>query len=601
MRLRLLIIISACVFLLNFPGYNWAEDESIGAVYLNESVGARAAAMGEAFTGVAEDANTVFWNPAGMVRIKNIELLAAHTEFIHKFRDEYFAFSMPISNQDALGINVFFSYINQLEKTTSVSSEPEYFNAYDTYLSLAWSRAFAKHCAAGISIKGIYQVIDTYAAWSLAGDLSFFMSEIIPSFNVGLTIKNLGLPIKFIEKSHPLPMAAQLGAGYRLFDQKLLVTFDLCKPFQQEMSFKIGTEYNIAGMIFLRAGYKYLQFGNDLGPLSGLTCGLGADISNYKIDYAYTPYAELGDVHRVAVTFPFGRNTAAEEKIIRRLGKKVKARQKKIIQGYMRSAERYFKKGDYKNAVFYYEKVLIRNPRYPDLRKKIQHAKKCLKTKTTDKYFRVGMRAYEKKDYLTALIEWSKAQDIMSSYKQVGKWLKKVNKKLTYAKNSRQKNKGRKNTAPYFSKGLEYLKRGKYRKAINIWNKLLTENPGDVRIKKYLEKAQKKMEKEIRDLLQQAKMCLQSKDLVSAVRKWKQILKMDPENQDAREHLETNKAKMAATANELYLKGVQNYVENKLVEAFSDWDDVLVLDPQNQKAAENLERVRKKMKEIEAF
>ncbi len=602
-QLHFLIIILAGGLLLGFTANNYAGDQSIGAIFLNEPVGARAAAMGEAFVGVAEDANTVFWNPAGMVHIRNIELLVVHTEFIQNFRDEYFAFSLPLSARDAIGINGFFSYTSQLEKATSLHSELQSFNAYDAYLSLAWSRALAKHFSAGLSLKVIYQVIDSYSAWTMAGDLSFLMTGIVPDMTVGLTLKNLGMPIIFIEKAHPLPMIGEVGVSYWLLNKDLLLTLDMCKPFRQEMSFKFGTEYNFGKIIFLRAGYKYLQFGNDLGPLSGLTCGLGAEISDYKLDYAFTPYADLGNVHRVSVTFPFGRNVIKEKNIIRRLGNKIKVKQKSIIRRYMQTAERYLQKGDYKNAIYYYDKTLMLNPGYPGLKKKIYQAKYRLKTKTAAKHFRQGLRAYKQKDYLTALIEWSKAHDIMPAYKELKKWLKRVNQKLTYAKNKRRTSQGRKSTAPdnYFSQGLDYLKKGEYRKAINTWNKLLTQNPGDVQVKKYLKKAKKKMKEEIEDLLQQAKMYWQGEDAASAVRMWRQILKIDPENQAAREHLKTNKENIGITANALYLKGVKNYVENKLVEAISNWEDVLVLDPKNQKAADNLERTRKKLKDIKAL
>ena len=84
----------------------------------------------------------------------------------------------------------------------------------------------------------------------------------------------------------------------------------------QELTFKLGTEYNISDMVFLRAGYKYLQYGNDLGALSGLTVGLGADIADYYLDYAFTPYGSLGQVHRISLTLHFGRSNLSQKEEI---------------------------------------------------------------------------------------------------------------------------------------------------------------------------------------------------------------------------------------------------------------------------------------------
>ncbi len=578
-----------------------AEDESIGAIFLTQPTGARPAAMAGAFIAVADDVNTVFWNPAGIVRVLRTELMAVHTEFIQGFRDEYFAFCMPLSTQDALGINCFFSYIDSLEKTTFVSADSSVFGAYDAYLSLAWSHAFNKYYTAGVSLKGIYQVIDTYSAWSMACDLGFLMTGLVPNLTAGITIKNLGKPIKFIEKSSLLPMTAEAGAAYRLFNNTLLVSLAVCIPFQQEIVFKAGAEYNLEEIIFFRAGYKYSQFGNDLGPLSGLSCGLGADISEYKVSYAYAPYSDLGDTHRISLTFPFGKSILEEEKLMQRLEKQLHAKQEKIILGYMKTAARYSKKGDYSNEVFYYEKILALNPKYPYLKKKISAAKHHLKQHNAEKHFKLGMQSYKNQEYITALIEWNKVYEIMPPYKNISHWLKQVNNKLSQDKSSPTGKPQNNKIKKYFSQGFEYLKNGQYRRALDTWHKLLVLDPGNRKVKIYLNKTKTKMQEEINDLLKQAKTCCQRNEWPSAVRKWKKILKMDPKNISALQQLEKNRPKIRAIANKLYLEGVQNYVNNKLIEAISNWQDVLILDTEDEKALKNLKRAREKLKDLESI
>jgi len=578
-----------------------AEDESIGAIFLNEAVGTRPAAMGEAFVGIAGGVNTLFWNPAGLVRSNRVELLVSHTEFIQDFRNEYFALGTPVSSRDSLGINGYFSY-SQLEKTTSLISEPSSFNVYDCYLSLVWSHAWDKFYSTGVSLKGITQMIDTYSAWSIAVDLSLLMQEtLLPELTIGLVIKNLGMPIKFIAKEHPLPMVAEIGAGYYLFDKKLLLSFDISKPLQQELLFKFGVEYNIEEVIRIRAGYKYYQFGNDLGALSGLTCGLGAEISDYQVGYTYTPYTDLGNVHRVSITFPFERSAVEEEKIIQRLEKKIKVRQKKIIRDYVTKGNNLFKKGKYSKAISYYEKALALNPRYPYLKKKISQSKKRLKNIKAEKHFQKGLHAYKQKEYITALIEWNKVYEIMPSYKNIKSRIKQVNHELTRVKKSKSAKKKGKNFDRYFSQGLEYLQMGQYRKAINTWQKLLTLDPQNSRVKRYLKKTKTKMLEETRELLKQANMHWLEKDFAAAVKLWRKVLKIDPENLSARQALKSNQSTIHNAAEQLYRVGIQNYVKNKLGEAIENWKNVLILDPRHQKAAKNLKRAQEKLKDIESF
>ncbi|MCK5219710.1 PorV/PorQ family protein [bacterium] len=595
------------LFVVISTGVN-AKEQSIGAIFLNEPVGARPTAMGRAFVGVGEDANTIFWNPAGMVRTRNIELLAVHTEFIQGFRDDYFAFCMPLSSRNAIGINGFISYHTQLEKAVSFYSEIEPFSAYDTYLGLAWSHAFGKKYAAGINLKGLYQLIDTYSAWNVALDLGLLVTGLIPDMNLGLTIKNLGPPIKFIEESHTMPISIELGTSYRLLKKNLLLTGDICKPLQEEFSFKFGAEYSIKKIFFLRTGYTYFQYGHDLGPLAGFTGGIGANIWEYRLDYSFAPFADLGNIHRFSLILPLGKSYGEKIKIVRRVENQLQAQHKRIIKGFIQSAERNLKKGDYKTAIFYYEKILVLNPRNSHFKQKLYNARNLLEQRKADRHYSKGIKAYKKKDYLNALIEWSKVKDIRPSYKQVKLWLKRVNKKLTTAQNGRRPSPPPAPKSPksyeadrFFTQGLEYLKEGNYLEAINTWKLALSLDPDNSRIKRYLEKTQQQMNEEINELSQQASKSWKSGKAIPAVWAWRKILKINSKNSQALVFLKKHASKMNVLANDLYLQGVQNYVENKLVEAISNWKDVLILDPDNTKAIKHLKRAREKLKEIGDF
>ncbi|MCP4481312.1 MAG: hypothetical protein GY817_00585, partial [bacterium] len=45
--------------------------------------------------------------------------------------------------------------------------------------------------------------------------------------------------------------------------------------------------------------------GNDLGALDGVSAGLGFVYSNYGIDYAYVPFGEYAETHRVSLNIFF--------------------------------------------------------------------------------------------------------------------------------------------------------------------------------------------------------------------------------------------------------------------------------------------------------
>ena len=58
-------------------------------------------------------------------------------------------------------------------------------------------------------------------------------------------------------------------------------------------------------IISLRTGYKYTVGGNNLGNASGLRAGLGVEVKNYELDYAFVFYGDLGQAHRVSLVAKF--------------------------------------------------------------------------------------------------------------------------------------------------------------------------------------------------------------------------------------------------------------------------------------------------------
>ena len=70
-----------------------AADDPTGISSLEMGPGARAQAMGSAFTSLADDPTASFWNPAGLSRLKGYEVLATHHDSFDGVRQEYVSFT----------------------------------------------------------------------------------------------------------------------------------------------------------------------------------------------------------------------------------------------------------------------------------------------------------------------------------------------------------------------------------------------------------------------------------------------------------------------------------------------------------------------------
>jgi len=57
-------------------------DGTKGAAFLKLGQGARAIGMGESFVAVGDDVNALFWNPAGIARIKERQLTFMYSDWL---------------------------------------------------------------------------------------------------------------------------------------------------------------------------------------------------------------------------------------------------------------------------------------------------------------------------------------------------------------------------------------------------------------------------------------------------------------------------------------------------------------------------------------
>ncbi len=68
----------------------------------------------------------------------------------------------------------------------------------------------------------------------------------------------------------------------------------------------LGAEYLLNKNFAFRAGYQFGHASDDLGSgLVGLGAGLGLKFDSFALDYAYVPFGDLGDTHRMTLGFNF--------------------------------------------------------------------------------------------------------------------------------------------------------------------------------------------------------------------------------------------------------------------------------------------------------
>ncbi len=292
------------------------SDKAAGATtadFLNLPVGARAAAMGGAYSAISEDASAVYWNPAGLIQIPKLSAVFMRAQYVENISYQYAAYAQRLSYDSVLAASILMTDIGSIQHTdVSGTIMPDAaFTPRDQVFTLSYSKAILEFSdkdidvSIGVSAKYIKsQIVET--AHSYAADFGVMTYNFgdIP-YRLAVTATNMGGGLRYAEESNPLPLTIKLGGSINPFKNMLIAT-DVVFPKQNKPNLLVGVELastpNELTRLCVRAGLDAQQMRDGL---TGFSLGLGATLHFFSLDYAFVPMGELGTTHRISLTFDF--------------------------------------------------------------------------------------------------------------------------------------------------------------------------------------------------------------------------------------------------------------------------------------------------------
>jgi long-subunit fatty acid transport protein len=273
------------------------------ANFLKIGVGARASGMGEAFVAIADDATGAYWNSAGLANLNQSQITFMHNEWLSDLRYEYLSYAIPHKSKGTFAFSFSYLSLGKFEGYDLTGNATQDFSAHDLAGTFAYGHKLTPQFAVGGAFKYIQQKIDDQKASAYAVDFGALYQ--INAFNLGLSVRNIGTKMKFIQEEYALPLTVDLGLAFRGL-ANLTLAGDIEIPRDNSVLLKQGIEYGYQEMFFLRMGYGYSTSGEDFGGSTGLALGAGFLLKQYSFDYTYSPHADLGDAHRISFTLNFG-------------------------------------------------------------------------------------------------------------------------------------------------------------------------------------------------------------------------------------------------------------------------------------------------------
>jgi hypothetical protein len=283
------------------PCFVLAQDIAPGLYFLKLGVGARACAMGEAFTAVANDASAVNWNPAGIGDC-DLQFMAMHTEWLLDTRFEYLSGAIPL-NFGTIGFYGIYLTSGDIEGRDEYGTPTDSYNNSDIALGIGYGRKFGMGFLFGFGMKFIQEKIEQNSGTGFGLDAGCVYKMPI-GLNLGVAVQNLGTAIRLIEEDTKLPMTFRVGVSYtREIGQfgRIMPAFDLV--IDNGVKENLGLEFVILNKFALRGGYRIGLNQGCLTAGTGISHSLGK--MNLQIDYAYTGLSDLGMGHRISLGFRF--------------------------------------------------------------------------------------------------------------------------------------------------------------------------------------------------------------------------------------------------------------------------------------------------------
>lgn len=461
MMKKLLTIL--CVLALGFPAS--AGVGGTGAEFLKLGGGARPLAMGEAYTALADDSSSIFWNPAGLAKMNFPEMLYMYNQWFIDIKHQYFNFAYP-SMSGTFGGSYSVLDSGDIAGYGPSGEATGNFKTSGTVLAFSWARKLGDRFSLGLTLKSISEQLESKQASSTALDLGLLF-DLSSRVGLGLAIENIGAPLKFIAEETPLPRTIRVGAALRnrILGNRLNFSADYVSYADGVSGVNLGAEYFLKEMLALRVG----------SSRGYLRAGVGITASYFGLDYAYLSRPDLGSAHQVSMSYSLG----SEDKT------------KALILDYLNLAKAYYDAGKYAEAIVEVKNALSVDPEQAEARALLTKATAALEEKAAGKvetvvktekeeeisgYLAGGKKFMAEKQYLEAIAEFNKALKVDPSHSEAVKLAREAQAALQKQVSAKVKME----VDERLGRALKSISTGDYKGALAEVEKVLQMDPGNV-------------------------------------------------------------------------------------------------------------------------
>ena len=353
------------------------------AGFLSTGPGARAAAMGGAFTGLADDSSAMYYNPAGLAGQRGAVMLE-HVPINESgaglaFNDgrlDFFGIQYP-SSIGTFGFGFHQFAIGGIEGRTTLSDAPSSLNASQTAYFVPYAVKFHDF-ALGITGKAVNYSLAGYSGTGFGADVgaktSLYRGDTFlgrdTNLTIGASIRNLLAPsFTLYQDPTALERTTAIGIAVTSFvsehyeaandhisRDRVSMTVDATIGNQDSgFGLALGLEYAYQNLYALRGGF------NSDGDIT-IGLGAGGPSSPFRFDYAAV-LAPLAPQHRFTISWLFtDPPTAVESDVHLSTYRRALLDQQRLKERFIREGSAAAAEGHYGTALGAFLKAQALDP-----------------------------------------------------------------------------------------------------------------------------------------------------------------------------------------------------------------------------------------------
>jgi len=250
-------------------------------------VGARDLAMNGADIANSGGLAATYWNPAGLTKVSGGAGLVSNMSYFNDIGVNHLGAGFGFG-QGTVAFSVKTIDFGDVLVTTrdNMDGTDNYFSPTFATVGLTYARSLIDRAQVGITAKVVYESLPRASAAAVVFDAGVQYQNIadINGLNLGLVIKNIGQNLQY-EGSALLGQATDDGASYRDYRSIVASEDQLPSVYEVGLSYtmplgltlastysshnfdydelRLGGEFALGGMLFLRGGTTMVQAGDD--------------------------------------------------------------------------------------------------------------------------------------------------------------------------------------------------------------------------------------------------------------------------------------------------------------------------------------------------